>query len=147
MKRDVVITEERRERKQSLPKWNQSSTQTSLREGHRECGFPIGMLALRWKGPTSEWPWTTLGHIAAMTPSRGRNKLTSVTKVVTSAHLAVMASRDPAWGLGQGIGYGFSTSKINSFLGICSRSAYITGMTQSRLAGVNFHLLYNMHNM
>lgn len=113
--KSMVITEERREWKQSLPKWNQSSTQTSLREGHRECGFPVGMLALRCKGPMSEWPWTTLGHIAAMTPSRGRNKLTSVTKVVTSAHLAVMTSRDPVWGLGQGIGYGFSTRKSIPF--------------------------------
>lgn len=77
--------------------------------------IPIGMLALRCKGPMSEWPWTTLGHIAAMTPSRGRNKLTSVTKVVTSAHLAVMTSRDPVWGLGQGIGYGFSTRKSIPF--------------------------------
>lgn len=37
----TVMMEERREQKQSLPEWNQSSTQTRLREGHRECGLEV----------------------------------------------------------------------------------------------------------
>lgn len=77
----TMVTEQGRERgSRAFPM--ETEQRTDEPQGrHRECGLYTSMLAQRCEGLTSEWSRTTLGHTAAVTPSRRRDKLTPVTKV------------------------------------------------------------------